>query len=450
MAGLENLVPYLYHEKQQAGSMLCAQHALNNLLQGNYFTAPDLSDIARGLDHLEESYEDSNTGSSSTNMDDTGFFSVQVLDNALKVWGLNLVRWRSQDMRSYQDHPHTQLAFILNLEQHWFTLRRFGTANSNVDLDEGNGHWFNLNSFLPAPEWVGKLYLGMVLQQSEEEGYSVFAVTQADPNVPLGLPRTEADAIASTLAEPNSASRANSRRPPAKRFGESPSTGDLPEDLDLEDEDYELQVALQASLMSQNDEPVATGSGSSSRLPPFQPQQPLSSHPDDLDPVAAGMERNRILLQRMRDEQEFAQREVWSEANLAPEEQIALNERREQRRKQEEEEENELQRAIAESQALAKRQTEESIDGHKPGKLSTPERPFTSRDDDDPELQAALRESLEQAGPSSKHSDSLSEMDDVESESVISDSMSTATETPQAVAPTLEEVRRRRLAKFDF
>jgi len=64
----------------------------------------------------------------------------------------------------------TQLAFILNLEQHWFTLRRFGTANSNVDMDEGNGHWFNLNSFLPAPEWVGKLYLGMVLQQSEDEG----------------------------------------------------------------------------------------------------------------------------------------------------------------------------------------------------------------------------------------------------------------------------------------
>lgn len=64
----------------------------------------------------------------------------------------------------------TQLGFILNLEQHWFTLRRFGKANPNIDLDEGDGHWFNLNSFLPAPEWVGKLYLGMVLQQAETEG----------------------------------------------------------------------------------------------------------------------------------------------------------------------------------------------------------------------------------------------------------------------------------------
>ena len=33
MAGLERLIPYIYHEKQQEGSMLCAQHALNSLLR---------------------------------------------------------------------------------------------------------------------------------------------------------------------------------------------------------------------------------------------------------------------------------------------------------------------------------------------------------------------------------------------------------------------------------
>lgn len=306
-------------------------------------------------------------------------------------------------------------------------------------------------------------------------GYSVFAVTQADPDAPLGLPRTEADDIASALPEPNSASRANPQRSPAKRFGEPTSTDDLPEDMDLEDEDYELQVALQASLMNQNGESmtppdlitgkllpskfgllllliILSGPGSSSRLPSFPPQQPMSSDPSDhadLDPVAAGMERNRILLQRMRDEQEFAQREVWSETNLAPEEQIALNERREQRRKREEEEEKELQRAIAESQALAQRQqTEEPIGGQNPDELSGPGHSFTSFCDDDPELQAALRASLEQAGPPSKHSDSLSETDDVES--VMSDSMITAADSPQAAAPSLDEVRRRRLAKFDF
>lgn len=68
--------------------------------------------------------------------------------------------------------PSTQLGFILNLQQHWFTLRRFGPAEAKIDLDTGEGHWFNLNSFLPAPEWVGKLYLGMLLQQAEADGIS--------------------------------------------------------------------------------------------------------------------------------------------------------------------------------------------------------------------------------------------------------------------------------------
>ena len=38
---------------QQEGS-LCAQHALNALLQGNYFTAIDLAELARQLDESEK------------------------------------------------------------------------------------------------------------------------------------------------------------------------------------------------------------------------------------------------------------------------------------------------------------------------------------------------------------------------------------------------------------
>jgi hypothetical protein len=57
----------------------------------------------------------------------------------------------------------TQQAFVLNLNQHWFTLRRFGQPG-------GTGHWFNLNSFFESPERIGKMYLGMVLQQAEAEG----------------------------------------------------------------------------------------------------------------------------------------------------------------------------------------------------------------------------------------------------------------------------------------
>lgn len=39
MAGLEQVVAAIYHEKQQPGSMLCAQHALNSLLREHHTSA---------------------------------------------------------------------------------------------------------------------------------------------------------------------------------------------------------------------------------------------------------------------------------------------------------------------------------------------------------------------------------------------------------------------------
>ncbi len=64
----------------------------------------------------------------------------------------------------------TQLAFIMNQQQHWYTLRRFGPALPSHEEDPGDGHWFNLNSSIPEPEWVGKLYLHMFLEQAEADG----------------------------------------------------------------------------------------------------------------------------------------------------------------------------------------------------------------------------------------------------------------------------------------
>lgn len=116
--------------------MLCGQHALNNLLQSGLFTAPDLAEIARGLDALEASQLGAgqhlmgdSPWESSQNYDDSGFFSVQggrendlvitlvsrirltravtfaVMENALKVWGLRLVRWGSKEMQQVHDRP---------------------------------------------------------------------------------------------------------------------------------------------------------------------------------------------------------------------------------------------------------------------------------------------------------------------------------------------------------
>lgn len=72
------------------------------------------------------------------------------------------------------------MSFILNHQQHWFALRRFGALE-----DPENGHWFNLNSFLKEPEWVGKLYLGMVLSQAEDEGEVVGLSVSCLPKEPF-------------------------------------------------------------------------------------------------------------------------------------------------------------------------------------------------------------------------------------------------------------------------
>lgn len=61
--------------------MLCAQHALNMLLQGPYFSAVDLADIANELDEREKQMlgENDRANFRSQNLDDSGFFSIQVI-----------------------------------------------------------------------------------------------------------------------------------------------------------------------------------------------------------------------------------------------------------------------------------------------------------------------------------------------------------------------------------
>ncbi|KAI0645966.1 Josephin-domain-containing protein [Trametes meyenii] len=424
MATIDGLIPLIYHEKQQPGSMLCAQHALNSLLQ-----------IASRLDDAEHRYLEGSAGGASANMDDTGFFSVQVLEEALKVWNLTLVRWRSEAMRPYQDHPHTQMGFILNQSQHWYSLRRFGRVSPDpaLESDPGDGHWFNLNSFLATPERIGKLYLGMFLQQAEQEGYSVFAVVQRDPEGPLGIPRIEADELAASI--PESAAGTFSR--PAA----APSSAHTYEGF--EDEDMELQAALQASL--------AGGAYDGPAFPHFSAAQPAAStrthtsYPsgpsyaraasaaapsdnyevlqrdsdeeldDDMaeppppsasisaDPVAASMARQRAIMERMQRAQEAALQEQYEDEvarfDAARTRQPAAGSARA------EEEDEMLRRAIAESEAMAQehaaRQPTDSdaATGTEEGAAPAQQQPAWHQhrvyDDEDEELQAALRASLE-------------------------------------------------------
>ncbi|XP_075228603.1 ataxin-3-like isoform X2 [Lycorma delicatula] len=164
----------IFHEKQEGS--LCAQHCLNALLQGPYFTPVDLATLGQLMDDEErmrmaESGVDSDDyrrflEQPSGNMDDSGYFSVQVINSALDVWGLELVPYNSTEPRAVlaQQNPTEMKAYICNYRDHWFTIRRLGHQ------------WFNLNSLLSGPELISNTYLSMFLAQLQQEGYSIFVV----------------------------------------------------------------------------------------------------------------------------------------------------------------------------------------------------------------------------------------------------------------------------------
>jgi len=353
----------------------------------------------------------------------------------------------------------TQLAFILNSHQHWYTLRRFGMATTRFEDDPGEGHWFNLNSFEPEPQWIGKLYLGMVLQQAESEGYSAFAIVQLDPNEPLALARTEADDVASTISdEEASASTGQIGRGRTHETGGEQIEG-------LEDEDYELQAVLQASLMAAGDLPRIPPASAFQYMPPAAPSNStpglvgpsgqdtptgLADY-EELDPVAASAARNKARLERMLAEQQGAHQELW-EAGLG------------RPRPDDEDEDEMLRRAIAESEAMASAQHTQL----QPEEWSDiPRHPDPSHhvyDDDDTELQAALRASLEDgpleqtppSGPEPRHpvvpqpqasrtqADISMEVDD--DASVVSEDVDPV--QPAQAPVSMEDIRRARLARF--
>ena len=222
-------------------------------------------------------------------------------------------------------------------------------------------------------------------------GYSVFAVVQADPNGPLALNRTEADEVASTLPEP---SRSTVSRLSTSRHSTTPASGSGAEMAvvdGFEDEDMQLQAALQASLMGGATEfsiPLHSSSGSSSssgsgltshtgvRTPTQQGSlPPMTAHPPfdfqrldipprvfpapphlSADPVAASMARNRMIMERMRREQEMALSEQYEDEVTriqAADTSASRTARgaRQSRAEEEEEEEELVRRAIEASQA---------------------------------------------------------------------------------------------------
>lgn len=268
----------IFHEKQEGS--LCAQHCLNNLLQGEYFTPVDLSSIAHQLDEEERiRMAEGGVGSDeyrtflqqpSGNMDDSGFFSIQVISNALRVWGLELILFNSREYQSLMLNPINEKAFICNYKEHWFTIRKLGQQ------------WFNLNSLLTGPELISDTYLALFLAQLQQEGYSIFVIRG-------NLPECEADQILAIMrvqqqqrprligeeeGQTSSGSRSVALGQNEMNVGVEEDIVDEDEelkralalsrqDIDVEDEEADLrraiQLSMQGAVMSNTSSELQTG-----------------------------------------------------------------------------------------------------------------------------------------------------------------------------------------------
>ena len=142
---------------------------MNNLLQGAFFSASDLGDIALGLDAQERSMVSGSRSSSSNNVDEMGNFSIEVIRSALKMYSIVLLSWASSDER-LTDPLREELGFIINRQSHWFSIRKI------------NGRWWNLNSSLERPEPVSPLHLSALLSQLRAEHYYVFIARGTAPS----------------------------------------------------------------------------------------------------------------------------------------------------------------------------------------------------------------------------------------------------------------------------
>uniref|UniRef100_A0A8C7CLI0 ubiquitinyl hydrolase 1 n=4 Tax=Salmoninae TaxID=504568 RepID=A0A8C7CLI0_ONCKI len=234
----------IFHEKQEGS--LCAQHCLNNLLQGEYFTPVDLSSIAHQLDE-EERMRMAEGGMGS---EEYRTF-LQVISNALSVWGLELILFNSREYQSLMINPINEKAFICNYKEHWFTIRKLGQQ------------WFNLNSLLTGPELISDTYLALFLAQLQQEGYSIFVIRgnlpECDAEQILGIMKVQQQQRPKLIGEDEAQS---SGQGSVLEAGPGVVEGVVDEDeeelrkalalsrqgMEVEDEEADLRRAIQLSM----------------------------------------------------------------------------------------------------------------------------------------------------------------------------------------------------------
>mmetsp|Transcript_46364 Transcript_46364/g.119655 ORF Transcript_46364/g.119655 Transcript_46364/m.119655 type:complete len:228 (-) Transcript_46364:238-921(-) len=210
MDDVYTFIKLLFHQQQE--SQLCALHCINNLVQQDMFSAPDLMHIAETLDAKEKRVLGHIDGDEfeSSNVADDGNFSIQVISEALKALDLECVPLSSPDVSHIAADPTQGHAYICHLHSHWFAIRR--VANVFV----------NLNSSLDEPEIISNTYLSVWLAQLQTEGYSIFLVCGNFPPCPADAILLEEDGIAMYRKERRDIDAAKAREMQRKYGGDPP------------------------------------------------------------------------------------------------------------------------------------------------------------------------------------------------------------------------------------
>jgi len=177
----------VYFEAQDPESALCGRHAINNLLQGAYFTSIDLGNIGAQLDEQEQklmsSAPSSNSspvrnGGSSNGTDDNpysnvsldGYFSVEVLFSALRQLNIDALPLSHPECTAANENPTKEEGFIFYQMAHWIAYRRI------------HGVWYDLNSqsnFLmldPQPVRVSDFFLSAQMSKLQDDGFTVYVI----------------------------------------------------------------------------------------------------------------------------------------------------------------------------------------------------------------------------------------------------------------------------------
>jgi ataxin-3 len=179
----------VYFEKQ-GGDRLCGVHCLNALLQNPVFSQADLNKFASDVEKQEAALladpskpkpprqmtiSSLSNQPKSDHKDDTGYFSLPVLEKALGTkYGISVQNAARRDIIQQINREGLERhdGFVIHLHDHWFAAR----AIPNPQYP-GVREWFFLDSLKSGPQPVTENELWGTLQGIIQSGGNVFILT---------------------------------------------------------------------------------------------------------------------------------------------------------------------------------------------------------------------------------------------------------------------------------